>query len=113
MTEILHITSEETWRRSQRRGRHLDPSLEIEGFIHCSSASQVLQPANALYSGRHDLVLLRIDADRLEMGVVHEDTYGHGAFPHVYGPINLDAVTGVVRFPPDEDGSFSLPPELA
>ncbi len=112
MAEILHITSSSAWAASQDQSRHVDPSLESEGFIHCSEAHQVLGPANRLYQSRTDLVLLKIDTERLSKRLVYEDSYGHGSFPHVYGPINLDAVVDVVPFPCGDDGSFSLPPAL-
>jgi uncharacterized protein (DUF952 family) len=44
------------------------------------------------------------------MPVVYEDCYDSGqAFPHIYGPLNVDAVVNVVDFPPGKDGFFSLP----
>ncbi len=91
----------------------LDPSLDTEGFIHCSYDSQVLLPANALFSGRDDLVLLAINPEKLKSDLVIEDSYNSGtAFPHVYGPIEVDAVYRVVDFPSNSDGQFSLPQDL-
>jgi uncharacterized protein (DUF952 family) len=34
---------------------------------------------------------------------------GDERFPHIYGPLNLDAVTQVLPFEPSDDGLFSLP----
>lgn len=113
MAEILHITSSSAWAASQDQGRHVDPSLELEGFIHCSEAHQVVGPANRLFQGRTDLLLLRIDTHKLTERLVYEDSYGHGSFPHIYGPINLDAVIKAVAFPCGDDGSFELPAELS
>lgn len=108
---ILHITSRADWEAAQALGDYRLDTLETEGFIHCSTPKQVLGPANEFYRGRHDLVLLVIDPTRLAVELVYEDCYETGAaFPHIYGPLNLDAVTSVVPFPPRPDGTFELPP---
>lgn len=113
MNLILHITPKIDWETAVPTGEYRADSLDREGFIHCSTVAQVLLPANALYHGREGLVLLCIDADRVEATVVYEDCYQSGqAFPHIYGPLNVDAVVKVVDFPPGADGSFSLPPEV-
>ncbi len=113
MTLILHITTENEWQTAVTAGAYRADSLESEGFIHCSTTAQVLLPANQLYTGRTDLILLTIDPSKLTAELVYEDCYETGqAFPHIYGPLNLEAVTGFVKFPPNPDGSFFLPAEL-
>lgn len=110
---ILHIISRAEWDEARAQGSYTGNTLATEGFIHCSTPSQVLGPANQFYRGRDGLLLLVIDPDRLASRLVYEDLYNHGgAFPHIYGPLNLDAVVDVVDFPPNPDGSFSLPDAL-
>ena len=62
---LVHICAEDDWRLAQDRGEHRPGSLDEVGFIHLSAPEQVHLPANRLYAGRTDLVLLRIDPDRL------------------------------------------------
>ncbi len=118
---ILHITSKAEWLEAQSRGEYVAPSLQSEGFIHCSTEKQVLHVANAFYRGRTDLVLLKIDESKLNSGLKWEPPAGPPApgistsdqFPHIYGPINLSAVSTVFDFPPDSiSAACSLPPAL-
>jgi uncharacterized protein (DUF952 family) len=111
---IFHITTQEHWQAAQGRGVYHCPSLEKEGFIHCSKREQVLKVANTYYRGQHDLVLLCISPPKVEAAIRHElpaegNGGGYQRFPHIYGPLNLDAVVNVVDFPPQADGSFTLP----
>lgn len=113
MTPILHITTIDDWETAVAAGEYRADSLTSEGFIHCSTPEQVLMPANAMFAGQTDLILLLIDPARLTAELVYEDCYESGhQFPHIYGPLNLDAVTGFVHFPPNPDGTFALPAEL-
>lgn len=118
---ILHITSKAEWLEAQSRGEYVAPSLQSEGFIHCSTEKQVLHVANAFYRGRTDLVLLQLDETKLTSALKWEPPAGPPApgispadkFPHIYGPINLAAVSAVFDFPPDApSATFSLPPQL-
>jgi uncharacterized protein (DUF952 family) len=106
---IFHITSGADWERCRALGSYTGDTLEPDGFIHCSAEDQVLVVANTLFCGRRDLVLLCIDDDKL----VSETRWERGAegelFPHVYGPLNADAVIDVLDFPPRADGTFDLP----
>jgi uncharacterized protein (DUF952 family) len=115
---ILHITSKQDWSDAQARGEYIAPSLATEGFIHFSTDKQAIHVANAFYRGHSDLVLLVVDESRLKPELKWEAPAGPPAdtiseadlFPHLYGPLNLDAVTSVLDFPPEADGGWrSLP----
>ena len=75
----------------ERSTRHR--SLAAEGFVHCSYEEQVDGVAAAFYGDVEDLVLLRIDPARVPAEIKVE-----GGFPHVYGPIPVDAVTGATPY---------------
>ncbi len=110
---LLHIISKADLERANVSGEISPPSLESEGFVHCSYPDQVLIPANERFRGQDDLVLVVLDPRRIGAPVVVEDSYGSGAaFPHAYGPIPLTAVVRLIDFPPRPDGSFDLPPVL-
>lgn len=110
---VLHIASRSDWQRSASLGSYRCLSLLDEGFIHCSTSEQLLIPANERFRGQQDLVLLCIDVSLLGSELRYEDCYDSGvAFPHVYGPIERDAVVAVLDFVPGEDGCFQLPESL-
>jgi len=123
VTTILHLASNAVWLATFEQGAYHADSLSTEGFIHCSTVSQIVDVANAFYNGQHELVILVIDADKLTSELKWEppahpnperaDTIGDELFPHVYGSINMDAVVKVIPFEPAEDGTFTLPPELS
>lgn len=115
---ILHITSRPEWQSAEKRGLFAASSLMTEGFIHFSTPEQVIPVANALYRGQNGLVLLVVDESRLKpelrwepaTSAPSESVSASELFPHVYGPLNVDAITSVVDFTPDPAGGFSLPP---
>ncbi len=106
METLLHICPASDWREAQESGEYRAASLASEGFIHCSTPAQVAATANRFYRGQRGLVLLVIDAGRLVPEVRYEAADG-SLFPHLYGPLNLDAVVEVQEFEPEEDGAFS------
>ena len=115
---ILHITTRAAWEEAQPHGEYSAPSLSIEGFIHCSTLSQILPVAENFYKGKKGLVLLVIDpallASALRWEAPFERILPSGIsegekFPHVYGHINLNAVVKVVDFEESESGEFTLP----
>ncbi len=102
---IVHMTSRKAWERAQEQQVYTIDSLESAGFIHCSRPEQILRVANAYYPAAKDQVLLWIDPQRVQPEIRWE-TSGEDIFPHIYGPLNLDAVTRIDEFIPDEDGVF-------
>ncbi len=107
---ILHITTAPQWDAARAAGRFETASLATEGFVHGSLPTQVTHVADWFYRDVPDLVLLCIDPNRLTSPLRWEpsaDAFA-GDFPHVYGPIDLDAVVDVVPWAAGEDG-FVLP----
>ena len=86
-------------------------TLEQEGFIHCSYRHQVESVVNTFYSDLAEVTLLTIDPDHLGSPVVEELPAPEApqAFPHVYGPIPVAAVTAATPWPRDHVGVFRLP----
>lgn len=110
MAIIYHITSVERWADAQTQGQYTADSLSSEGFIHCSKPGQVIATAARYYAGQSGLVLLAIAPARVTAEMRFENlTGGPEGYPHIYGPLNLDAVTAVLPFEPNPDGTFSLP----
>ncbi|WP_054955330.1 DUF952 domain-containing protein [Paenibacillus dakarensis] len=108
---IMHIMKYTAMKQILLDGVYTPSSLEKEGFIHCSTPEQLLGVANSLYKGETGLMLMLIDENKVEADIVYEDLYDTGKlFPHIYGPINFDAVIRMVEFTPTGvDGSFKMP----
>ncbi|WP_034271252.1 DUF952 domain-containing protein [Actinospica robiniae] len=110
---IYHIAFPADWDAAKSAGSYTFSSkgrtLAEEGFIHASQASQVAWVANRFYSEDDGLILLVIDPDRLVSKVRYEPAPGVDLpFPHIYGPINPDAVTGVLPLERGPDGKFQF-----
>jgi uncharacterized protein (DUF952 family) len=120
-TFILHLASNDAWLAAVKNGVYYADSLSTEGFIHCSKPSQIVGVANTFYHGQQGLVLLVIDPSKLESELKWEPpaepepTHAREGelFPHLYGPLNLDAVVNVIAFEPGANGIFTLPDALA
>jgi uncharacterized protein (DUF952 family) len=110
MRAIYHLVLRGVWEANPGRPYRAD-SLASEGFIHCSFAPQVAGSANRFYADATDLLLLHIDAERLS-SPLREEASGTGEiFPHIYGPLNRDAVARVEALSRGPDGrwQFSAP----
>jgi len=104
---LFHLAAQQDWERASRAGAYTTASLREDGFIPCATATQHARVANDLFAGRADLLLLLIDTDTLssEVRFAPSETGGE-AFPHVYGPVNLDAIFEATPYPPGPDGRF-------
>jgi len=107
---LVHLCPSDDWSAATTRGQLRPESLTSVGFIHLSTPEQVHLPANRLYRGREDLVLLHIDPSRLESPVRWELGVATDPesmlFPHLYGALPVDAVINVTSYRPGPDGTF-------
>ena len=116
MGVLVHLTTPAEWRVALAAGSVATPSLLADGFIHLSSPEQVQLPAERLFRGRPDTLLLVLDPDRLASPVRWEPGMptdpASMTFPHLYGPLPVSAVTSVLPYPPAADGAFEPPAGL-
>jgi len=111
MTLICHLTTKDAWVAAVWTDAYRDASLQTEGFIHASTPEQAVDTANRYYAARNDLVLVAVDTDRLQSELRWDHAASVGQeFPHIYGPLNLDAVTQALEFKPAPDGRFEALP---
>ncbi|MDD7937856.1 DUF952 domain-containing protein [Actinomycetospora lutea] len=118
---ILHLCTRAELDAARAEGARCPPSLDDVGFVHCSDPGTVHLPATRLFAGRSDVVVLVVDPARLDVPVRWEPGVGAGGgedprgpwFPHVYGPLSLDAVVAVHDLTPGADGTFRPPPGVA
>jgi uncharacterized protein (DUF952 family) len=109
--KIFHITTAKTWESSLTLGQYAGDTLETEGFIHFSGKDQVIATGNRYYRGTKGLLLLQVIVSRLAAKLKYEAAPSGELFPHLYGPLNLDAVEKVYPFEPEDNGEFVSLPE--
>jgi uncharacterized protein (DUF952 family) len=114
---LVHLVPSDEWLSAKTRGEVRPESLSSAGFVHLSTPEQVHLPANRLYRGRDDLVLLHIDPARLDAPIRWEPGVATDPesmlFPHLYGALPVAAVINVTSYRPGTDGSFPAIGELA
>ncbi len=103
---IYHLAMRSDWEHARAQGAYTistrGRTLLEEGFIHASTAAQVAGTYQRFYADTDagEVVLLVIDEERLRAPVVVEQLGDVAeAYPHVYGPIGLDAVVEVRPYP--------------
>jgi uncharacterized protein (DUF952 family) len=102
-----HLTPEEVWTAQAGTASYQPEAFAADGFIHCTDGEvNLLRVANTFYQGdRRPHVVLALDRARITAPVLYEDP--DRIFPHVYGPLNTDAVVAVRPVIRLADGSFA------
>jgi len=97
MPVICHVTTAEAWNEAKTKGYYEHASLRLEGFIHCSEERQVAGVLQRYFEGQTGLIKLLIDTDKLASKWVYDwSPASADTFPHIYGPVNLDAIIEIV-----------------
>jgi uncharacterized protein (DUF952 family) len=95
--DILHVTTPSAWAEAQRTGSVRPPSLDTEGYAHCSTRAQLPGTLARHFPGTDPLVALVLDPAAVGPDLRWEESRPGERFPHVYAPI---PVTAVVRTEP-------------
>ncbi len=93
---IFHIVLPEVWAAFDD-DIYEHATLASEGFIHCSFDRQLDGVIERYYSGVDKVILLEIDSDKLTSEFVTEPSTGGEIYPHIYGPIDRDAIVGITE----------------
>ncbi|MFV0258193.1 MAG: DUF952 domain-containing protein [Acidimicrobiales bacterium] len=105
---IFHITTPVAALELAEHGELRPPSLAAEGFIHCSTAGQVVDSTRRYLEGVDDLVLVELDPVGLGETLRWFESYPGQWFPHIHGPIVADQVLGVHPWRPDDRSRWIL-----
>jgi uncharacterized protein (DUF952 family) len=107
---IYKICPASAWREAERQGVFRGSAVDIsDGYIHFSTASQVAETARKHFFGQTGLFLIAVDADALGDAVRWERSRNDELFPHLYGDLDLGAVTGVLGLHARSDGYHDIP----
>lgn len=111
MSTIYKICPEDLWQRALNDGVFRGAPVDLaDGFIHFSTAAQVVETAGKHFKGQDGLVLVALDEDRLGSGLRYEVSRGGALFPHLYGTLDPHLARWVKPLPLRDDGLHVFPP---
>jgi len=95
---------------------YIPASLANDGFIHCSKAEQLEGVINHLLKNEKKLIIIKINVDKLKSEIKFEAPIeapqSTQYYPHIYGPLNKDAIEKKVELTIGDDGKFHLPKKI-
>jgi len=110
---IYKVVSRQLWAEAETADVFHGAPIDLkDGFVHFSTADQVVETVAKHFSGQDDLLLVEVDAGRLGEALRWEISRGGDLFPHLYGAMPLDSVLSVTELPRGEDGTHVFPPSF-
>jgi uncharacterized protein (DUF952 family) len=107
---IYKICPASAWREAERRGAFRGSADDLrDGYIHLCTASQVAETAKKHFFGQTGLFLIAVDADALGDELRWEPSRDDELFPHLYGELDLGAVTAILDLRARSDGFHDVP----
>jgi uncharacterized protein (DUF952 family) len=109
-TTIYKICDAALWREAERTGVFGGAPVDLaDGYVHFSTAGQVVETAARHFAGTADLVLVAVDADAIGAALRYEPSRGGALFPHLYEALPLSAVRWVKPLRLGADGQHVFP----
>lgn len=110
MSIIYKIVPASLWQDAQNSGEFKGAAVDLsDGFIHFSTAEQAGETAARHFAGQEGLLLVAVDGEALGERLVYELSRGGALFPHLYGPLPLEAVLWQKPLPLGADGLHRFP----
>ncbi len=106
---IFKIIEKDEWLKAKELGTYGGSNKDLEdGYIHFSEEDQVEETLKKYYSNREDLILLKVNAFKLEH-LLWEQASNGDMFPHLYSPLDINNVVDEFELPLDNNGIHELP----
>ena len=101
-----HLVPRDHWESRDPGADYLPEPFEEEGFIHTThQPEELIAVANRYYrDDPRPYLVLHIDVSRVRAPIAIEDPGGR--YPHIYGPLNRDAIVAVTEVERDKGGAF-------
>jgi uncharacterized protein (DUF952 family) len=107
---IYHMCRADEWAAAVAAGSYRGSSQDLaDGFIHFSTAAQIVESARRHRAGQNGLLLLAVEAARLGGRLKWEKSRGGDLFPHLYGPLDPAKSASVRPLPLGPDGVHVFP----
>jgi uncharacterized protein (DUF952 family) len=108
---IYHMCPAEAWEEAVAAGQYIGAADDRrDGFLHFSTAEQIVESARRHRAGQAGLVLVAVDAARLGARLRWEPSRGGALFPHLYGPLLPAEAASVEPLALGPDGDHVFPP---
>lgn len=102
---IYHLVEDGPWKAG---AAYAPASLAAEGFIHLSTRGQLLGTLERFFGHTQTMLLIEVNPALLDAELRYEAADGAN-FPHLYGPLNPEAVVAVHTVERGADGVYGLP----
>lgn len=118
MKTIIVTASDQAWQDAQATGEYtqstITSTLKDVDFIHATFPDQTIDMVNRHFTNRDDVILLFVDANEVKAPIKYEKALSGrpGTFPHIYGPLSVDAVYDTVKLEKDNKSKFIAPNNL-
>ncbi len=110
---IYHMCKSEEWDAAKESGSYNGSSQDIaDGFIHFSTAEQIVMSAAKHRAGQDGLVLLSVDDTALGEALKWEASRGGALFPHLYGELSVTAVRKIEPLTLGSGGTHVFPDDF-
>ena len=107
---IFKVIDKDEWQKAKQSGTYGGSEKDLkDGYIHFSTANQVIESAAKHCAGQTGLVLLTVDGDLLEPSLKWEVARDDELFPHLYGDLPINAVLKAEELPLGSDGLHIFP----
>jgi len=109
--DVYKILTRQQWAEVVASGQFNGAAIDlVDGFIHLSTARQLIETVRRHFRSQVDLVIVGIDTERLGDGLRWEPSRGGDLFPHLYGSLPVTAATALIDLPMGPDGEHQFPP---